>query len=757
MSHWSTKPTTADEFALVDSLLALGISGTNQGISKTSSTTFANTTFSGSGGGTWGSITGTLSAQTDLQAALDAKQATLVSGTNIKTVGGVSLLGSGNISAGTTFIGLTDVPATFVGQALKFAQVNAGETALVFTTISGGGDALTANPLSQFASTTSLQLKGVMSDETGSGALVFANTPTLVTPVLGVASATSLATSAASPLLLTNGQLVTVALTGQTVGGTTLTIPDFASVVDTFVFITLAQTLSNKTFVAPALGTPASGVMTNVTGTASGLIAGKAVILNTARTIGGVSFDGSANITVATATGGFTVSGGDLALGANNLTMTGNIASSGSRAAAGYFTDLNVASTGGLTTQGTGTKNIVVVSSRIQFNDNSDGFSINLIGSSTAGANVNITLPYLAGTVALTANKLSDFAATTSAELAGIISDETGSGLLVFATSPTLTTPVLGVATATTINKVTLTAPASGSTLTIIDGKTLTINKTMSFTAADDTGVYTLPTGTKTLLATDGAGTSLTGIPYTLTGTANQITLSAGTGNITFTLPNDLRITSASVGTNADSIPTLSSTSTLTNKTLTSPTLTTPVLGTPSSGTLTSCTGLPVSGITASTVTALGVGSIELGHASDTTLSRSAAGVLAVEGVVIPSVSSTNTLTNKRMTKRVTTAADAVSITPNADNDDFTIQLNTQAAGTLTINNPSGTPTDRQPLNIQVKCTNAQTWAFGAQFRGSSDLALPTTSTGSSKWDKMGFEWNANDSKWDYVAKVYGF
>lgn len=51
-----------------------------------------------SGGGTWGSITGTLSDQTDLQSALDAKQATLVSGTNIKTINGTSLLGSGDVS-----------------------------------------------------------------------------------------------------------------------------------------------------------------------------------------------------------------------------------------------------------------------------------------------------------------------------------------------------------------------------------------------------------------------------------------------------------------------------------------------------------------------------------------------------------------------------------------------------------------------------------------------------------------------------------
>lgn len=67
---------------------------------------------------------------------------------------------------------------------------------------------------------------------------------------------------------------VTIGTTDQTVGNVALTIPNFASVADTFAFTTLAQTLSNKTFVAPALGTPASGVMTNVTGTASGLTAG---------------------------------------------------------------------------------------------------------------------------------------------------------------------------------------------------------------------------------------------------------------------------------------------------------------------------------------------------------------------------------------------------------------------------------------------------------------------------------------------------
>lgn len=58
-------------------------------------------------------------------------------------------------------------------------------------------------------------------------------------------------------------------------------------------------------------------------------------------------------------------------------------------------------------------------------------------------------------------------------------------------------------------------------------------------------------------------------------------------------------------------------------------------LGTPSSGTLTNCTGLPVAGITSSTSTALGVGSLELGNASDTTLARSSAGNITVEGNLI--------------------------------------------------------------------------------------------------------------------------
>lgn len=95
--------------------------------------------------------------------------------------------------------------------------------------------------------------------------------------------------------------------------------------------------------------------------------------------------------------------------------------------------------------------------------------TINLVPTAVAGSNT-ITLPALTGTVALTNQKLNVFANTTSAELAGVITDETGSGSLVFATSPTLVTPNIGAATATSItgsDALTITAGGTNTNITL--------------------------------------------------------------------------------------------------------------------------------------------------------------------------------------------------------------------------------------------------------------------------------------------------
>jgi hypothetical protein len=67
------------------------------------------------------------------------------------------------------------------------------------------------------------------------------------------------------------------------------------------------------------------------------------------------------------------------------------------------------------------------------------------------------------------------------------VTSSTGSTNVVLSNSPTLVTPVLGVATATSINKVALTAPATGSTLTVADGKTLTASNTLTLAGTDAT------------------------------------------------------------------------------------------------------------------------------------------------------------------------------------------------------------------------------------------------------------------------------
>lgn len=93
-----------------------------------------------------------------------------------------------------------------------------------------------------------------------------------------------------------------------------------------------------------------------------------------------------------------------------------------------------------------------------------------------------------ASQIARYADKLSVFAATTSAELAGVLSDETGSGGgFVRATSPTFTTPALGAATATSINGLTITS--STGTLTITNGKTASFSNTLTFTGTDSSSV----------------------------------------------------------------------------------------------------------------------------------------------------------------------------------------------------------------------------------------------------------------------------
>ena len=180
--------------------------------------------------------------------------------------------GSGSVATDPIFDAKGDLPVgtgadtavrLVVGANGRVLQANsATATGLEWVALAGGGDALVANPLSQFAATTSLQLKDTITNETGSGALVFGTSPALVTPTgivkadvgLGSVDNTS---DAAKPVSTAQQTALNLKanLAGPTFTGT-VTIPSTAAITDA----------ANKRFITDAQQT----VITNTSGTNTG-------------------------------------------------------------------------------------------------------------------------------------------------------------------------------------------------------------------------------------------------------------------------------------------------------------------------------------------------------------------------------------------------------------------------------------------------------------------------------------------------------
>lgn len=138
-------------------------------------------------------------------------------------------------------------------------------------------------------------------------------------------------------------------------------------------------------------------------------------------------------------------------------------------------------------------------------------------------------------------------------------------------------------------------------------------------------------------------GTALKDVTETLTGK----TISGASNTLTVRIANDV----SGLGTG------IATALAVNTESAGAPVLFNGALGTPSSGTLTNATGLPISGLTSSTTAALGLGSIELGHATDTTIARGSAGVVTIEGVNVVTTSSTDTLTNKTLSSAILTGS----------------------------------------------------------------------------------------------------
>jgi hypothetical protein len=222
---------------------------------------------------------------------------------------------------------------------------------------------------------------------------------------------------------------------------------------------------------------------------------------------------------------GSTMSGA-LAMGTNKITGMGTPTVSTDAATKGYVDTVTVAPsnlTGPITSvgsatsiasqTGTGTKFVV---------DTSPTLVTPVLGVATATSINGTTIPSTK-TLVVTTDNLSTLAATTSAELAGVISDETGSGALVFATSPTLVTPNLGTPSAidltnatavpTDATKANLASPTFTGTVTIPTGAVITSPKIAS-TYSAKTAAYTFASGDEgQLFSMNNAATQQFNIP----------------------------------------------------------------------------------------------------------------------------------------------------------------------------------------------------------------------------------------------------
>ena len=267
----------------------------------------------------------------------------------------------------------------------------------------------------------------------------------------------------------------------------------------------------------------------------------------------------------------------------------------------------------------------------------------------------------------LTATATTSVTLPTTGTLATLAGSETLTNKTL--TSPSLTTPTLGVASATTINKVALTAPATGSTLTIADGKTFTASNTLTLTGTDSSSVAF---GTGGTVAYTG-GTLAQFAATTSSQIAGVISDETGSGSLVFA---------------------------------TSPTLVTPNLGTPSALTLTNATGLPIS----TGVSGLGTGvATFLATPSSANLAAAVTGEAGSGALVFDT---SPTITSPAITTSLTTSSTTFALI----NTTATTVNFAGAATTLSIGAVTGTTTVNNVLTLvgSASKTTAFTTSGGA-------------------------------------------